>query len=127
MPGSLQSKVVKNMEKAQKLRLERDSQRAMNNEILYLKPIIDSRLQNQKQETRVKSFSMQQTPQNPLLENKQNEIIYSNQLSEFQKLPRIGDNITSNQNRIHKKYSFLEEFQREPSMLQQCQPMKVFL
>ncbi|CAD8121447.1 unnamed protein product [Paramecium sonneborni] len=128
MPGSLQSKVVKNMEKAQKLRLERNSQRAINNEILYLKPIMDSKLQIEKQTTRHKSFSIQQqTPQNPLLQNNnQNEILYSlQQLNEFQKLPQIGDNKT--QNRVLKQYSFLEEFERRPSILQQCQPMKAFI
>ncbi|CAD8075795.1 unnamed protein product [Paramecium primaurelia] len=127
MPGSLQSKVVKNMEKAQKMRLERDSQRALNNEVLYLRPIMDSRLQNEKQPARTKSFSMQQTPQNPPIENWQNEIINLKQLNEFQKLPRIGENLPSIQNRVHKQHSFIEGFDREQSILQKCQPMKVFL
>ncbi|CAK82697.1 unnamed protein product (macronuclear) [Paramecium tetraurelia] len=126
MPGSLQSKVVKNMEKAQKLRLERDSQRALNNEALYLRPMMDCRLQMEKQPTRTKSFSMQQTPQNPLIDNQIIEINNLKQFNEMRKLPKIGENLPSIQNRVH-KYSFVEGFDRESSILQKCQPMKVFV
>ncbi|CAD8157670.1 unnamed protein product [Paramecium octaurelia] len=126
MPGSLQSKVVKNMEKAQKLRLERDSQRALNNEALYLRPMMDCRLQMEKQPTRTKSFSMQQTPQNPLIDNQIIEINNSKQFNEIRRLPKIGENLPSIQNRVH-KYSFLEGCDRESSTLQKCQPMKVFV
>ncbi|CAD8162067.1 unnamed protein product [Paramecium octaurelia] len=140
IPGTYTSKVVRNQEKAQKMRQEREYQRAQNNKALYLSQLetnIDYQPENEKQPQRIKSYSIQPTPQHQVFESRviepqQPKYDYMNKPL---KLPPIMERETPVINPIFNKLQLrqnyknylLEDYDKTISMLQQNQPMRLFV
>ncbi|CAD8208817.1 unnamed protein product [Paramecium pentaurelia] len=141
IPGTSTSKVVRNQEKAQKLRQERDHLRAQNNKALYLSQLeskIDHQSESEKQPQRIKSYSISPTPQNQIFENKitepsQPKYEYMNKPL---KLPPIQNRETpisinpiSNKLQLHQnqKNYLLQDYDKTLSMLQQNLPTRLYV
>ncbi|CAD8111312.1 unnamed protein product [Paramecium primaurelia] len=141
IPGTSTSKVVRNQEKAQKLRQERDYLRAQNNKALYLSQLeskIDHQSESEKQPQRIKSYSISPTPQNQIFENKitepqQPKYEYMNKPL---KLPPILNRETpisinpiSNKLQLHQnqKNYLLQDYDKTLSMLQQNLPTRLYV
>ncbi|CAD8112160.1 unnamed protein product [Paramecium primaurelia] len=140
IPGTYTSKVVRNQEKAQKIRQERDYLRAQNNKALYLSQLesnINYQSEFEQQPQRNKSYSIQITPQNQVFENKVTEIPQPKYeyMNKPMKLPPILERETpvinpiSNKLQLRQNYKnyLLEDYDKTISMLQQNQPMKLFV
>ncbi|CAD8126296.1 unnamed protein product [Paramecium sonneborni] len=140
IPGTYTSKIVRNQEKAQKFRQERDQLRAQNNKALYLSQLeskIDNQSEIDKQPQRNKSYSIQPTPQNQTFENKNTELHQPKYeyMNKPLKLPPILDRETpvinpiSNKLQLRQNYKnyLLEDYDKTISILQQNQPMRLFV
>ncbi|CAD8125810.1 unnamed protein product [Paramecium sonneborni] len=140
IPGTYTSKVIRNQEKAQKLRQERDYLRAQNNKALYLSQLeskIDNQSQIEKQPNQNQSYSISPTPQYSIYQNQSNEIPQPKYeyMNKPLKLPPILDRNTPVINPISNKFQFRQNYQnyspqdydKNISILQQNQPMRLFV
>ncbi|CAK68247.1 unnamed protein product (macronuclear) [Paramecium tetraurelia] len=141
IPATSTSKVVKNQEKAQKIRQERDHLRAQNNKALYLSQLeskIDYQPEVEQKAQRIKSYSIQPTHENQIFENRVTEPSQPKYeyMNKPLKLPPIlaretpvNVNPISNKLQLHsnQKNYLLHDYDKTLSMLQQNLPTRLFV
>ncbi|CAK68566.1 unnamed protein product (macronuclear) [Paramecium tetraurelia] len=121
-------------------RQEREHLRAQNNKALYLSQLetnVDYQSEIEKQPQRIKSYSIQPTPQHQVFESRVSEPQQPkyDYMNKPLKLPPIMERDTpvinpiSNKLQLRQNYKnyLLEDYDKTISMLQQNQPMRLFV